>query len=76
MQIKEPQKYRSMKGYVHYSGMTAQMLVIIGGFTWGGWALDKWIDTKPLLVIIGSLLGVFIAMYLVIKDVIPKKKQK
>jgi F0F1-type ATP synthase assembly protein I len=76
MPEKSPKKYQSMKGYVRYSGMATQMLVVIGGLTWGGWALDKWLDTKPLFVVIGSLLGVALAMYLVIKDFIPKNKKK
>jgi F0F1-type ATP synthase assembly protein I len=76
MPEKPPQKYQSMKGYVRYSGMATQMLVVIGGFTWGGWSLDKWLDMKPLFVVIGSLLGVAIAMYLIIKDFIPKNKKK
>jgi hypothetical protein len=56
--------------------MATQMLVVIGGLTWGGWALDKWLDTKPLFVVIGSLLGVALAMYLVIYDFIPKNMNK
>jgi F0F1-type ATP synthase assembly protein I len=76
MTEKPPKKHQPMKGYVRYSGMATQMLVVIGGFTWGGRALDKWIATKPLFTVIGSLLGVAIAMYLVIKDFIPKNKKK
>jgi F0F1-type ATP synthase assembly protein I len=76
MPEKSPKKHQSMKGYVRYSGMATQMLVVIGGLTWGGRALDKWLDTNPLFVVIGSLLGVALAMYLVIKDFIPKNKKK
>lgn len=76
MPEKSPQKHQSMKGYARYSGMAAQMIVVIGGFIWGGLAVDKRLDTKPLFVVIGSLLGVAIAMYLVIKDFIPKNKKK
>ena len=55
--------------------MAFQMAAIIGVFTFGGYHLDKWIQTLPLFTIILSLAGVVIAIYISIKDIINKKKQ-
>lgn len=50
--------------------MAIEMGVLIALGVFGGVKLDKWLDKSPLFTIVCSLLGVFIAMYLMIKDVI------
>ncbi|MBO4489124.1 MAG: AtpZ/AtpI family protein [Bacteroidales bacterium] len=61
---------KTLKKYVYYSNMAIEMGVLIALGVFGGVKLDKWLDKSPLFTIICSLLGVFIAMYLMIKDVI------
>jgi len=51
--------------------MALQMLVIIGLTTWGGVKLDELLEMKtPVFTIILSLLGVFTALYVSLKDFI------
>lgn len=50
-------------------------LFIIGGVLGGLW-LDNKIDTKPLFVIIGLLLGIVVAIYGVYRMLIPLIKDK
>jgi F0F1-type ATP synthase assembly protein I len=61
---------KTLKKYVYYSNMAVEMGVLIAAGVFGGVKLDKWLDKSPLFTLICSLLGVFIAMYLMIKDVI------
>ncbi len=64
-----------LKSYARFSGIVFEMLVIIGGGTWGGHALDQSRDGDfPLFTVIFSLLAVGIALYLVIKQVINLNK--
>jgi hypothetical protein len=57
-----------------YSGIVVQMGVIIFLTTWGGIKLDKLAGfSNPVFTIILSLLGVFAAIWVAIKDFIIKK---
>jgi hypothetical protein len=59
--------------YAKYSGIVVQMGVVIFITTWGGTKLDKILQLKqPVFTIILSLLGVFAAIYIAIKDFIRK----
>lgn len=69
----EKNNKQPLKFYARYSNMAFQMAAIIGIFTFGGYHLDKWINTLPLFTIILSLGGVAIAIYVSIKDLINKK---
>ena len=57
------QKKRPLNSYARYSGMGLQMLTIILIGIFGGYKLDGWLHTKPLLIIILSLLSVILAIY-------------
>ncbi len=51
--------------------MAFQMIVIIGLTTWGGVKLDELLSMKtPVFTIVLSLLGVFTALYVSLKDLI------
>ncbi|MCC5918944.1 MAG: AtpZ/AtpI family protein [Cryomorphaceae bacterium] len=58
--------------YIQLTGIVFQMAAVIGGFTFFG----HWLDGQnlerefPLYTLIFSLLGVAIALYLVIKEVV------
>jgi F0F1-type ATP synthase assembly protein I len=54
--------------------MTFQMMIVILVGVFGGYYLDKWLDTKPVFIVIISLLSVFLSIYLTIKDLIKKKE--
>ncbi|MFO7622705.1 MAG: AtpZ/AtpI family protein [Bacteroidales bacterium] len=70
----EPEKEKENSGlqnYARYSGMAFQMIVIIGLATWGGVKLDELLSMKtPVFTIVLSLLGVFTALYVSLKDLI------
>ncbi|MCR4965703.1 MAG: AtpZ/AtpI family protein [Bacteroidales bacterium] len=66
----DSKKGKALRKYAFYSNMAITMGVLIALGVFGGRKLDIWLDKSPLFTIIGSLLGVFIAMYLMIKDVI------
>lgn len=66
----ENKKYSA---YAKYSGIVVQMGVIIFLTTWGGIKLDKVTgNEKPVFTIILSLLGVFSAIWVAVKDLIKK----
>jgi hypothetical protein len=65
------QENKGLNDYAKYSGLAFQMAAIIAITTWGGIKLDKLagFDT-PVFTIILSLLGVFAAIYVAVKDFI------
>jgi F0F1-type ATP synthase assembly protein I len=73
-QKKKSQKSPSSKGirdFARYSGMAFQMIGIILVTTWGGVKLDELLKFEtPVFTIILSLLGVFAALYTVLRDFI------
>ncbi|MES2588289.1 MAG: AtpZ/AtpI family protein [Bacteroidota bacterium] len=56
--------------YLRFTSVVIQMGVVIGGFSWLGVYLDnrQHLET-PIWTIILSLLGVFISMYMIFKEV-------
>lgn len=78
----EPQKKKDRKrpsgknlnDFAKYSGMAFQMFAIIFLTSWGGSKLDKISNNEtPVYTIILSLLGVFAAIYTVLKDFMKKQ---
>jgi geranylgeranyl pyrophosphate synthase len=66
-----------MEKYARYSGIAFQMIAIILGFVWAGKKLDKkFSNGKSTFVIIFSLAGVAIAMYVVIKEFLDTTRKK
>ncbi len=73
---KQTQKSKTsgLEKYGKYSGMAFQMIAIILVSVWAGTKLDEIFQREnPLFVIIFSLLGVFMALYVVLKDFIKFK---
>jgi hypothetical protein len=56
------------------SGAGIQMGLTIALFAWGGSKLDEGNEGKPLYTVVFSLLGVFIGLYLMIKEVLKISK--
>jgi F0F1-type ATP synthase assembly protein I len=70
--LKNPEN-KGLNDFGRYSGMAFQMIAIILLTTWGGIELDKLVKfNTPVFTIILSLLGVFAAIYTVLKDFIRK----
>ena len=65
---------KGLKDFARYTGMAFQMLGIILVTTWGGIKLDNLTEWEtPVFTIVLSLLGVFAAIYVVVKDFIKLK---
>ncbi len=59
--------------YGKYTGMATQMIVIILLFVYGGYRLDAYLQWKyPVFIISLSFLGVVVAIYLVVRDLLKK----
>ena len=63
-----------LTGYGRFSGVAFQMGLLICMGTFGGIYLDKILKLSPLFTLIGSLGGIALAIYVVVKDFIIKKK--
>lgn len=55
----------SMSGLDNASVMGAELVVAIVVWTGIGWLLDRWLDTDPVLMIVGALIGNFAGLYLI-----------
>ena len=65
---KEKQNFQSSQAYLRYAGMATQMGLIIVFFSFLGVYLDNYFATKKIFVLIGSLSGVGLALYIFIKQ--------
>ncbi|PKP04800.1 MAG: hypothetical protein CVU11_03550 [Bacteroidetes bacterium HGW-Bacteroidetes-6] len=66
-QSKDPRKQGA--DFARYSGLAFEMMVIIGGGTWGAVWLDDYLgNSTPWFTITIAPLSVVVAMYLIIKD--------
>lgn len=79
METSQPNKSSSsrknpLNTYGKYSAMVFQMAAIIFGFSYAGIKLDGYFKTKSVITAILALLGVFFAIYFVIKDFLKKSK--
>jgi F0F1-type ATP synthase assembly protein I len=52
--------------------MAFQMLVIILLGVLAGYKLDQWLHTKPVFIVILSIVSVFLSIYYVTKDLLRK----
>jgi Sec-independent protein secretion pathway component TatC len=69
--------FNALEKYVKYSGMAFQMGIIIFLFVWAGKKIDeKFMDGRRIFIIIFSLIGVFFALYIALKDHINFKGKK
>ncbi len=66
-----------LQSYARYSGLAFQMIAIILAFVWAGRKLDEiYFEGRSVFIIILSLIGVGISMYLAIKDLLKINKKK
>ena len=60
---------KKLNKLARFSGLSFQMIVLIGGGAWGGKLLDdKMQNEKPYFTILFSLLGIGASLYFVIKE--------
>jgi len=72
-QSKSGASKESKSALVRYATMGTQMVAVMLIFSFGGHKLDQWLHFKvPILTIVLSLFGVFMAIYLVVKDLLKK----
>ena len=64
----QPTGSNRLQAVMKYSGLAFQMLGIIGGSAWLGYWLDGRFHTSPWLTIGLLLLGVFLAVFQVIRS--------
>lgn len=65
---------KGLNAYMKYSGLGIQMGLIITVFAFGGLKLDDWLKTKPVFVVILSLSGVALSLYVFIKQLTTEEK--
>jgi ATP synthase protein I len=72
-----PNKPSGLQSYGRYSGLAFQMIAIILAFVWLGRKIDEiYFQGRTIFIIILSLIGVIIAMYVILKDFLKIKKKK
>ena len=72
-QKKKFQNRENLNSYGKYSGIAFQMILIILAGLFLGIKMDKWFHTSdPVFTAILTVLGVILATYTVIKDVLRK----
>lgn len=66
----KPKKKKQLNKYIQFSGLAIQMGVTIGLFTvFGVWLDKKFPNNYSTFTVIFSLIGVFAALYSVIKQI-------
>ncbi len=68
---------KTQNSYAKYSGLATEMTIIILAGTFGGIKLDKLVHHKfPVFTVLLSFGSVLLALYIVIKGLIGKKKDE
>ncbi len=76
MPVPVPQKKSSpIHQYAVYSNLAIEMGVIIALGVFGGVKLDKLLNVSPLCTILGSLAGIALALYLIIRSSLKSSKK-
>jgi F0F1-type ATP synthase assembly protein I len=63
---------KNLNDYARYSSIAIQMLAIILVGVFSGFKLDQWLQTKPILTVIFSIVSVSLSIYFVTKDLLRK----
>lgn len=75
LRVKNQSPQKQPNNYFKYTNMAIQMAVIIGIGSWGGLKLDEYfLNKSPVFTIILSLVSIFAAMYISLKDFIKPGK--
>ena len=61
---------RTLRDFARYSNLAFKLIAVILTAFFIGWQLDKWINIGfPLFTLLLSIGGLFISLYLLIKDI-------
>ena len=72
-----PDERKTKNEYLRYAGLGFEILACILLFAGLGYKIDGWADTeKPWFLLVFTLLGVALAMYLMIRKLMPKKGER
>ncbi len=72
MKTNDKFKSKLLKEIAPYINLGWQLVITIFIFVIIGWFLDKWLETKPIFLIIFSLLGCVVGMYDFIRNALKK----
>ena len=67
-ETRRKQAVSTASSYAKYSGLGIQMILILGLFTYGGYRLDEYLHSDPWGTVVGSLLGVGLALYVPLRQ--------
>jgi len=74
MQPSVPPNKQGNNTILRYTSLATQMAITIFLGVWGGMKLDSYFQfNTPIMTLICSLLGVTLAVYIVIRDVLRKR---
>jgi len=74
MQSSQPPNKASSNSILRYTSLATQMGITIFLGVWGGIRLDQYFHFQtPIMTLVCSLLGVIMAVYIVIRDVLRKR---
>lgn len=74
MQASQQPNKGGSNSILRYTSMATQMAITIFLGVWGGMQMDKYLQLEtPIMTLVLSLLGVVLAVYIVIRDVLPKR---
>ena len=63
---------KNLNEYARFSGIAIQMLAVILLGVFGGFKLDQWLNTRPILTVVFSIISVALSIYLVTRDLLRK----
>ncbi len=63
---------KNLNDYARFSGIAIQMLAVILLGVFGGFKLDQWLNTRPILTVVFSIISVALSIYLVTRDLLRK----
>ena len=67
-----PKQKKSLNDFARYSSMGFQMMLVVLGAVFGGKELDRVFGLKNVFFVILPILGVFLSMYLMIREFLKK----
>ncbi len=65
--------YDWMRNYVKYSSILLQLIITIVIGIFFGYKLDQWLHTKPIFLILFTVIFSAIAFYITIRQLLQKK---
>jgi F0F1-type ATP synthase assembly protein I len=69
--MSDPQEW--MRNYVRYSSVFLQLIFTIVGGVFLGYKIDEWLRTKPIFLIVFTLIFSVLSFYLAIREFLRKK---